>query len=371
MHLLQTVLATDPSSHFQDLFSRCLLCGACADVCPRDLPIVQLTTGARERFARFAGQHGLQKYAVRKVLAHPDLLDFLTAAGVTLQQLNLLPSDSGLRLRLGLFENAKKQTLEKEALGRPRSKEQNNGISYFIGCLARHLQPAVADATKCLTGELTGEDPLQPTAQRCCGMAALAAGKRAEAVQLAKENIRAFPGTGPILTSCASCSSHLKGYPELFSNSPLWQAKALAFSERVVEFGSFFLGLCREEESAGGKEQVRVHYHEPCHLRFATEGQGPRLLLKKIADLELVPASPHCCGQGGLFQIGYPELSSRIFAACAAKALGGKSVDLVTTTCSGCLMQWQQGMTGVKDGPKVQHMALLLIEKLKRARNHG
>ncbi|MCW5199838.1 4Fe-4S dicluster domain-containing protein, partial [Desulfobulbus sp. F1] len=46
MHLLATS-TNSISAVFADVFSRCLLCGACEQVCPRNLPITQLIADAR------------------------------------------------------------------------------------------------------------------------------------------------------------------------------------------------------------------------------------------------------------------------------------------------------------------------------------
>ena len=70
-----------------------------------------------------------------------------------------------------------------------------------------------------------------------------------------------------------------------------------------------------------------------------------------------------CCGQGGLFHLGYPELARTIFEKARSNALAGQP-DCVTTTCSGCLMQYQEGLARQQDTTRVIHMAVLLLEQL-------
>lgn len=361
MHLLAAKLSQDPSPHFEDLFSRCLLCGACEDVCPRNLPITDLTKGARGGFSRFYGRHGFIKYLTRKTLAHPGLLDRLGKTGVRLKKLDILPADSGMRLRLGLLEDADgaKYSQPQQEIRKKFGEEQK--LWYFSGCLARHLQPSIAEASNRLAKQFDGQETVHPKNQRCCGLAALSAGKKNEAVQLAQKNISAFPGDGPILTSCASCFSHLQSYPELFSDDSPWKERAVAFSNRLCEFGDFFAAKLSELNVAvePGEPSHLVHYHEPCHLRFPKRQNGPRRLLDSMDNIELVDAKPHCCGQGGLFHLGYPEISAEIFQKCAAKPLS-EGADIVTTTCSGCLMQWQQQMFDRQERPQILHLSLLL-----------
>ncbi|NIA05999.1 MAG: 4Fe-4S dicluster domain-containing protein [Proteobacteria bacterium] len=371
LHLLGTGLAETPSALYQDIFARCLLCGACEAVCPRDLPILALTTRARSRFPAFYGRHGLRKVLARKALASPSLLPALVRLGVGLRQINALPADSGLRLKLGLLEQRPEAARSAEPAAGPArpAGESVAGPLYFTGCLARYLQPSVAGATATtakLARHATGGDIHAPPGQRCCGLAAWAAGRPDEARHLARKNIAAFAGTtGPILTSCASCSSHLQQYPDLFAEDPGWREKARTFSARVREFSSFFLEKTENLKFAA-QETARLFYHDPCHLRFTGEGrEAPRRLLDLVANCRRFEPDdgPHCCGQGGLFHLGYPDLAERIFATACESALA-TGPDIVVTTCSGCLMQWQTGLAARHDPARAVHLAVFMASCL-------
>jgi glycolate oxidase iron-sulfur subunit len=213
-----------------------------------------------------------------------------------------------------------------------------------------------------------------PADQHCCGLAAWSAGKRKQARELARKNIQAFADSeGPIITSCASCSSHLLAYPTLFTENDPWHDKALAFAERVQEFTSFFdaklPGLARTENPQHPEQ--RVFYHDPCHLRCKEKGMSsPRSLLQKIGVQIVEPENgPRCCGQGGLFHIACPEHSAQIFAKSSKQALAD-SPDYITTTCSGCLMQFQEGLTQQGQQIEVMHLALLLKITLNKRSNN-
>ncbi len=361
MHLLSLPFAGAPSRHFQDIFSQCLLCGACEQACSRHLPITALITEARARFPWFYGAHPLQKSVVRKALANPGLLEKLVRAGISLQRIGALPARSGLRLKLGLLEAPVAEIPAEESLHEVNTGES---VSYFSGCLARYLQPSVGRATARLA-TVAGHSLDSPAAQGCCGLAAHAAGRKDEARDLAWNNILAFAGSsGPVLTSCASCSSHLAAYPELFRDDPEKSAKARDFAGRVVEFCTFFLE--QSELQPKSRQARKVFYHDPCHLRHSDSGRtNPRRLIDRIENVERVePANgPHCCGQGGLFHLGYPEISSNIFQQCAKNGLE-RAPDVVVTTCSGCLMQWQQGREEQDLPVKVSHLAVLLADCL-------
>ena len=364
MHLLSTDLAECPSAVFENLFSCCLLCGACEQVCPRHLPITDIVSRARSHFSIFYGQRGLRKVAVRSLLARPSLLEGLVRAGISLKRLNALPARSGLRLKLGLLENRTRGTDSVVSEQKPVAAE----ISYFSGCLARHLQPSVAEATRELLDHCS-QVAHEPVDQCCCGLAAWSAGKRVQAADLARKNIQAFAGSdGPIITSCASCSAHLFSYPELFDRNDPWHERARQFAGRIREFTAFFNEALPE---AGEKtiKSLQAFYHDPCHLRFRKNGrENPRSLLKKMNVQVVEPdQGPSCCGQGGLFHLGYPETSDRIFSETAGRALAGRP-DCITTTCSGCLMQYQQGMARQHNTTRVVHLAVLLVEVLGRVK---
>lgn len=361
MHLLSLPFADHPSHLFQDILSRCLLCGACEDVCSRNLPITELVTRARSRFPLFYGSHGVQKVLARKALSSPGLLHGLVQAGISLKRINALPAGSGLRLKLGLLEEPLSAP-EPEPVIIERSAKSD--LTYFTGCLASHLQPSVGRAVIRLS-EAAGHTVLVPENQGCCGLATTAAGRQNAARELAWRNIAAFADSqGPILTSCASCSSHLATYPDLFSGDPERQPLAKAFSNRVVEFSSFFLEQPVLHFASSQKQ--KIFYHDPCHLRFTPTGrETPRQLLNRVERVELVEAvnGSQCCGQGGLFHLGYPDLSREIFQKCAGGALA-KTPDMVVTTCSGCLLQWQQGVAENDLPVTVRHLAQLLRDCL-------
>ena len=364
MHLLATDLSDRPSAVFENLFSQCLLCGACEQVCPRNLPLTDIISRARSRFSTFYGRGGVQKVAARSVLARPGLLEGLVRAGISLKRIQALPVSSGLRLRLGLLEE-RQQTPETRSLQSEHrnrnAKGASSAISYFTGCLARHLQPSVAEATKELLSRCAYDTAL-PTGQCCCGLAAWSAGKRGQARSLAKKNIQAFADMeGPVITSCASCSSHLLTYPDLFPQDDPWHERAQQFADRVQEFSSFFgQELSKIQLPAGDRSEV--FYHDPCHLRFVENGRtAPRSLLAAMG-FKLVENEngPSCCGQGGLFHLGYPETSAKIFQKISRPVLA-LHPDYITTTCSGCLMQYQQGLSRNQEQVKVIHLALLLV----------
>lgn len=369
LHLFQRGGSFD-SAYFNDLLSKCIQCGACDDACPRNLsPSADIRTW-RGHQPLGRTPHGFVKILSEKVLASPLLQE---GGSQTLRTLfNILPQASGLRKRLDLLVPG---LAARKALPLPIKKHGAKILSYFPGCLAQHLYKDIKGATALLADQC-GYELHSPAALTCCGLASHASGNMKEARALAKKNIQAFtvntpgavaPGAvaptgsdGAILTSCASCSSHLRNYPALFADDPIMQAKALAFADRIQEFSTFFVG---RQGLRSSLPQETIFYHDPCHLRFgpcqATE--EPRQLLTEMNGCPPSSLPSQCCGQGGLFHLTNPDISQDIFTQ-ALRPLTELPPALVVTTCSGCLLQWQQGLARANSPHSAEHLAVFLAK---------
>jgi glycolate oxidase iron-sulfur subunit len=379
-HLKVKLTGNRGSRHYAEIFSKCLLCGACADACPRGLDTPEMVIKVRAELPRLLGSSFL-KYVSRQALRHPSVLTNLTRVGSVANSLleNMLPEDSGLRLRLQGFNSeicrpASPGYIEKlraDSAAEPDAPEAK--INFYSGCLANYLQPEIAQATQDLLLKTTGTKARVPFSQTCCGMASLAAGRKDEARKLARENIMAFADNDyPILTSCSSCYFQLKSYGELFADEPEWQQRARNFSGRLLEFSTYFLeslsgGSVLPPLRAGSSGQ-KVLYHDPCHLRFRLGiTEEPRRLIKLLPGIDLreLPEGSKCCGQGGLFRVVHPELAREIQAGLLSD-FGRLEVHTVLTGCSGCLLQWQQGLAGSNTGCRAEHLAVFIARLLQQ-----
>lgn len=367
-------LAQIPELHgqgvvFEDIFSKCLLCGACSAVCPRGIDVCREVESARAAFPAVYGAHGYEKYLARKALAHPEILAPLRVLGRAGAEFlsRYLPAESGLRLRLALFE----QDVEAVAVVAENpvadGSLQQGALTYFPGCAARYLFPEIAASCDSLAAGL-GYGLHVADGLSCCGLAALSAGDRHEAQRCARNNITALEqSSGPVLVSCASCYAHLRRYAELLEDDPVWRIRAETLAARLVELSCFLDAHLPPEfpKKLSGQKKLRVYYHDPCHFRHGLKGQRiiaePRRALARNPDLELLelPGGPECCGQGGLFHIGAPEISAMIRDRLAAKVLA-LAPDVITSSCTGCLMQWRLAIAVAGVPVRVLHLAELL-----------
>ncbi len=379
-HLISRLQKGERSAHYVDIFSKCLLCGACLEVCPRGLDTPQLVVDVRSELPKISGLSFL-KYISRKALVHPILFSGLTKAGMAANNLlgEFLPKESGLRLRLIGFEKEVLQLPAESYITKVKTdlsagkelqdEKQAHTVNYFTGCMANHLQPEIAESTQYLVSKTTGSKANVVLEQTCCGMAAMAAGRLGETLDLAKRNIKAFDDNElPILTSCSSCYYQLKTYKDLFADDLKWRERATRFTERLQEFSSFFLTKFSEsmEAIAGVNKSsgLKVFYHDPCHLRFKLHiTKEPRQLLKLFPgiDLQELEGGPQCCGQGGLFQVAHPDLALKVRERLMEE-YAHLSAETVVTACSGCLLQWQLGLGAGESNDKAKHLAVFIAE---------
>ena len=364
LHLIETLGLEESSKNFIDIFSACLLCGACSAVCSRKIDITKELVAARNSFSSLAGPHAYEKYITRKLLDYPGGLTGFRVLGRAGEKLlgERLPEHSGLRKRLALFRGEVPVQSYKEQTG--QTAAEGKRLAWFPGCASRYLFPEILDSCRSVLADVSFSLEI-PEGLSCCGLADWAAGDSDAAEKNGRKNIEALEATdGAILVSCASCFAHLKKYPDLFAEKKDLRIRAERMAARVVELSEFLESLEKQKQYQCDEKrrQIRVFYHDPCHMRHDTSGTDrARDQLRRIPGLEIVelPDGPRCCGQGGLFHVAHPEISANIIDQLVQDVLA-LDPDVVTSTCSGCLMQWKQGLAVAGSKVPVLHLAQIL-----------
>jgi len=361
-----------PSLIFEDIFSKCLLCGGCVAACPRGVDIPEEVRRARSDFSTFYGEHGYLKFLARKVLEHPELLSVVRTFGRSFAPLleKGLPAESGLRVQLALFDHEPGAVKTTAHLQPAAAKTSLESLVYFPGCSAKHLYPETIDACRQLF-RYAGYELIIPEGLGCCGLAIDAAGDGERSRALARKNILALERyDGQIMVSCGSCYAHLQRYHEVMADDPAWHDRVEHVCGRLVEM-SRLLDQCLEQDcgmaDTTGK-RTRVFYHDPCHLRHGLNiTREPRNLLGRVPSIELLELAdgPQCCGHGGLFHLGAPAISARIRDDLAEKVLA-MAPDIITSSCSGCLMQWKTALAAAGKTVPVLHLAELLVQSYRK-----
>jgi Fe-S oxidoreductase len=101
----------------------------------------------------------------------------------------------------------------------------------------------------------------------------------------------------------------------------------------------------RDELALGfGRMDLKVGYHNPCHLRALGITKEPLDLLRLIPGVEVEVFSDQCCGIAGTFGLKKKNydlsmaIGERLFTEIEASA-----AEKILTSCGACAMQILQG----------------------------
>jgi glycolate oxidase iron-sulfur subunit len=302
-----------------------------------------------------------------------------------------IPETSGLHLRFPLSFFLRRKTVPSlawtpflDAFKTEKvTKSEDARVGLFVGCGANYLFPETARALVRILEQM-GINLIVPPTQTCCGLPAYASGDTARAQQLARKNIEAFESMDldAILTVCASCGSHMNTLPSLFGRDTVTRDAAASLASKHLDAMTFlvdhldvleYLNILEPAEESREIQVVHVAYHDPCHLRI---GQGtteaPRQLLRAVPGVRLVePAHPgRCCGHGGNFNLSHFSLSMNILER-RIRDFEKVLPDRIATGCTGCLLQFAEGISqhGLEEKVEVCHPLVLVEEAIALCRN--
>ncbi|WP_319585498.1 (Fe-S)-binding protein [uncultured Desulfobulbus sp.] len=234
-------------------------------------------------------------------------------------------------------------------------------VSLFIPCLVDALFPEVG-AAMIQVFDRIGIPLTYPEGQTCCGQPAFNSGYRQEAAVAARRFIDLFEDAEVIVCPSGSCVAMVRQHsPELFVNDPVMHPRALAVGRKTFEFSEYLVDVLGLTD-LGAIFPGTVTYHDSCHLvRTLGIREQPRQLLRHVRGLSLVEMknSDTCCGFGGAFSVGYPDISL---------ALADDKIDTLLQTGAGtlvgcdvsCLMQIRGRLTRRGETIRVLHLAQVL-----------
>jgi L-lactate dehydrogenase complex protein LldE len=153
-------------------------------------------------------------------------------------------------------------------------------------------------------------------------------------------------------------------YAELFANDPHNLARVDAIVPRVWEFSQFLLNSA-DLDKLSPRFPHKVTYHDSCHaLRELNLKDAPRLLLKRVQDLELVEmeAAEECCGFGGTFSVKFAEISGAM-ARTKVDSILKTGASHVVSLDSSCLMQLRGALSRGGHNIETVHLAEVLASR--------
>ena len=153
------------------------------------------------------------------------------------------------------------------------------------------------------------------------------------------------------MVDCATCGAAFKKeYIALLKRKGLDTTQAEVLKKKtfdVMEYVAARIGELPLRKN-GGREKVRVTYHDPCHLvRAQGVSDAPRRILKALPNVQYVEMEEAntCCGGGGSFQFDFPEVSKGITEK-KIKHIRETGASIVVTGCPGCRLTIGGNMDG-------------------------
>ncbi len=241
-------------------------------------------------------------------------------------------------------------------------------VALFVTCVADQVFPDTAAATVRVL-EAAGAEVVFPPLQTCCGQPAITAGEPEAAARLARHHLDVFGALDAgeidaIVAPSGSCTAMVcHHYPELLTDRG---GEARALAARTFELTQYVVDVLGVDD-IGARLDTTVTVHDACHgLRNLGLGAAARrLLVAAGATLVEMQEADTCCGFGGVFSFGFPEVSTRLADAKLGHAATTAARYLVSGDLA-CLMHLdgRRRKIGPATAPEPIHIADLLASGL-------
>ncbi|MFC1966219.1 (Fe-S)-binding protein [Chloroflexota bacterium] len=356
-------------SAYGERLSYCLLCGRCESICPAKVPSAAITVAARTNLVSKRGLTWPQRFIYRGILRHRTLMARLL--GLVAWVPGVSVKDGKPIRHLADFASVFAGGLSIPKLSRPflsaRLPSRTNPpkgvpvrgkVAIFPGCAFEFFLADMGEEIALVLAD-AGFEVIYPQGLTCCGLAVRSAGDITTAQLMAQHNIEILSSFDHIVTGCATCGSALKGYGKWFPNNDPWQSRASSLSAKVSDLSEF---LVREGFQPQPIEPITVTYHDPCHLKWhQTINDEPRRLLGSTEGLEYteMEGADACCGLGGAFGITHRDVSLAI-QTTKMQSIIRTGVQIVVTSCPGCLIQLRDGARRHGLSFEVMHISQLI-----------
>jgi len=237
-------------------------------------------------------------------------------------------------------------------------------VAMFVTCIADQLFPDTGMATVRLL-EAAGVRVEFPAAQTCCGQPAFTAGAPDAAARLARHHLDVFGAYDAVVTPSGSCAAMVRLH--FAALVPDRHDKVEELAGRTFELSEYLVDVLGVED-VGAQLDAPVTLHDACHgLRGLRIAGAPRTLLERAgAPIVEMTEADTCCGFGGVFALGYPEVSTRLADAKLEHANETETRWLVSTDLA-CLMHLDARRKRTRvPGPQPVHLADLLASGLPK-----
>ncbi|MFW9918630.1 MAG: fumarate reductase (CoM/CoB) subunit TfrB [Candidatus Thorarchaeota archaeon] len=322
----------------------CTTCKMCTDICPKKIDIPALAVELLRHKAVEAG------YPLAE--GQQAFLDQVNQTGRAVPE-----KDTGLLHGLDT---------EEFLVDNPRGR-----VGFFTGCLIDYRMQSTGKALIEVLNR-NNVDVIVPKEQWCCASPAFRTGDlktahaAVERVTEIFENAMEKYNFDTVVVACAGCGKTLtedhRPYIEEKRGSPP--------KFKVYDLSKYMIDVIGRENLVmpKGKINLKVTYHEPCHLGRGQHVYGqPIDLLKMIPGVEYIedPMKNRCCGAGGGVRAGKRDLSQKI-ALTKKEYIEATGADMVTTECPFCTIQINDMMKDSATGMQVRYIPDLLAESYRK-----
>jgi len=206
-------------------------------------------------------------------------------------------------------------------------------IGYYAGCTATYREKKISESTISILKKLGADFTIVD--EVCCGSVLQRIGADEQVPDLVKKNVEAIKSLGieTLIISCAGCYRMFKHEYPKFMELPF----------EVLHIAEY---LAKQDLKLKPLGNVKVTYHDPCHLgRHCKVYEPPREVLKKFPGIEFKEmkfnkSASHCCGGGGGVRAAYPAEAKDIAGTRIEEA---EFADIVVTTCPFCVSNLSSG----------------------------
>jgi glycolate oxidase iron-sulfur subunit len=318
---------------------RCLGCRACESACPAKVPYGELLDAGRAMLAERGVRPPGSATALRALLTRPRALRAATAMARLPGMAALARRAGGLAARATEILPASAQqpaSVHEGSSGRDAPPGRGEALM-FTGCVGGAVDGRTLDDARHALAA-AGWQLRAPRVQGCCGAMHLHGGDPARAAALARANLAAFPGDGPVVACASGCAATLREYARLAG------APGAQFAARIRDPAEL---LAESGLSPGPAPWPQVVLHIPCTQRNVT-GTAPatREMLAKVPGLEVRELPPGCCGAAGEHLLREPALADALLVPLL-DALAADPPGALLTSNIGCALHFAAGLRRV------------------------
>ncbi len=351
---------------------RCLVCRACENACPANVPYSELIDITRTVINKetAVAQRRTKPETILNNLSHlkrwRPLLTLYQRSGLQKAARTLrLPQILGLAQLEQLIPKLPAQNKWHEHY--PATGIQRGQVALFTGCTGKILDGVTLTAAIKILTRL-GYSVTIPPAQGCCGILHKHSGYPNEARKLALNNLKSFQTDqlDAVIYIASGCGSQLKEYKNLAGLDQQHQEQAQLFSSKTQEINQFITSVTWPADFKLSPLNKRVAVHVPCSMQYTPDLPDTcQTALKKIPQLTVMslPDNHHCCGAAGDYMLRHPDIAGALLKP-KLDTLEQLNPDIITSANIGCALHFMAALEEKRNSIEVVHPVSLLARQI-------